>query len=273
MCQDWLMQLYSRSIDPSNSQKELAGENLRTVEQVINALLPSGVRIEKIDTSNVYFRTVGGATVVVSELSDGFRSFLSLAIDILRHIVDSNTALSSLLMTHGSNVSIHIEGVVLIDEADVHLHPLWQRAIGFELRRVFPKIQFIITTHSPFVAQAASDNGLIVLQPGRSGRVEAIRPVESVKGWRADQILTSPLFGLTGTRDEETERLIREHGELVAKRQWQELSGDDQKRLAHIEKLLADRVTAPGESPEERERHAKMTAYVEETLQRLGEPK
>ena len=57
-------------------------------------------------------------------------------------------------------------------------------------------MQFIVTSHSPFVAQAASDGGLIVLQPsGPDGAVEAHRPVESVKGWRADQILTSPLFG------------------------------------------------------------------------------
>lgn len=273
MCQDWLMQLYSRSIDPNNPQREQAKENLATVRQVINGLLPGGVCISTIDTSNVYFRTIGGAKVAVPELSDGFRSFLSLVIDVLRHVVDSNADLASLLHVNGDGVEVHVEGVVLIDEADVHLHPLWQRSIGFELRRVFPKTQFIVTTHSPFVAQAATDDGLIVLRPGDSGRVEAIRPVRTVKGWRADQILTSPLFGLTGTRDVETEQLMQEHTALVAKREWSELSGADQARLVQLEGQLADRVTAPGESLEERTKQDGMMKYVEETLQRIGAEK
>ena len=44
------------------------------------------------------------------------------------------------------------EGIVLIDEIDIHLHPTWQRQILSQLRRTFPKIQFIVTTHSPLVA-------------------------------------------------------------------------------------------------------------------------
>ena len=209
MCQDWLTQLYSRSIDPSNPQKEQSHRDFETVRKVIDLLLPGEVRIDKINSTNVWFRTIGGAIVPVPDLSDGYRSFLALAVDLLRHIVESNMDLSSLVETTTEGVQIAVEGVVLIDEADAHLHPIWQRSIGFELTRVFPKLQFIVTTHSPFVAQAASDDGLIVLRPGETGRVEANRPVETVKGWRADQILTSPLFGLTGTRDEKTERAVQ----------------------------------------------------------------
>ncbi len=61
-------------------------------------------------------------------------------------------------------------------------------------------MQFIVTSHSPFVAQAASDGGLIVLRSiTDNGTVAAQRPLESVKGWKVDQILTSPLFGLSAT--------------------------------------------------------------------------
>ncbi len=207
------------------------------------------------------------------DLSDGYRSFLALAVDLLRHIVESNLDLSSLVQTTSGQVQVAVEGIVLIDEADAHLHPLWQRSIGFELRRVFPRFQFIVTTHSPFVAQAATDDGLIVLRPGNSGRVEAVRPVASVKGWRADQILTSPLFGLTGTRDEETERLMREHTDLAAKREWDQLSGAEQQRLTQLEGELVQRVTAPGESIEERTRQAGMMKYVDQTLQHIGDEK
>ena len=47
------------------------------------------------------------------------------------------------------------EGVILIDEIDAHLHPAWQKRIGFWLKAHFPNIQFIVTTHSPFICQAA----------------------------------------------------------------------------------------------------------------------
>jgi hypothetical protein len=273
LCQDWLTQFYSRSIDPNNPHKDQSARDFAMVRQVIDLLLPGEVRIERIDTTTVYFRTIGGATVPVPDLSDGYRSFLSLAVDMLRHLVESNADLTRLVQETPEGVQILVEGIVLIDEADAHLHPLWQRSIGFQLRRVFPNIQFIVTTHSPFVAQAATDAGLIVLQPGASGCVEAVRPLESVKGWRADQILTSPLFGLTGTRDQGTEQMIREHTDLAAKREWHKLSADEQGKLTKLERELAKRMTFPGESPEEHERLQEMMKYVDRTLKQIGDGK
>ena len=55
-------------------------------------------------------------------------------------------------------------GVVLIDELDVHLHPKWQRGVVEALRRVFPRVQFISTTHSPFIVQSLREDELINLQ-------------------------------------------------------------------------------------------------------------
>ena len=65
----------------------------------------------------------------------------------------------------GAPVVTH-RGVVLIDEVDVHLHVSWQRSIGFWLKKHFPNVQFIVTTHSPFVCQAA-DPGRSLLPPAR----------------------------------------------------------------------------------------------------------
>ncbi len=161
------------------------------------------------------------------------------------------------------------EGVILIDEVDAHLHPFWQREIGLRLRRVFPRMQFIITSHSPFVAQAASDGGLFVLRPAADGAVEVQKPIESVRGWRVDQILTSPLFGLDATRDEETESLIRRHADLVARRTWGKLTGAEERELATLADELDDRLTAPGETAEERELQAETSAYLKKTLERI----
>jgi predicted ATP-binding protein involved in virulence len=60
------------------------------------------------------------------------------------------------------------EAVVLIDEIDLHLHPRWQREIRQKLRETFPKVQFIATTHSPFVIQSLRPGELINLGPEES---------------------------------------------------------------------------------------------------------
>ncbi|MDX1944809.1 MAG: AAA family ATPase [Pirellulaceae bacterium] len=272
-CTEWLVSLYTRSIDPHQSEPERIKfeSDLKQILEVINGLLPGGVRIAKVDAKNVYFNTVGGVEVTVPELSDGYRSFLALAIDLLRHTHESVHDLSSVVSRIDDITRVTMDGVVLIDEVDAHLHPRWQREIGFRLCNAFPQLQFIVTSHSPFVAQAASENGLFVLRQLKGQRfVEVLTDVKSTRGWSVGQVLTNPsLFDLEGTRDEETERLMREHSELVAKREWQQLSGDEQSRLVVLEKELAERLTAPGESTDEIKRQELMREYVEKTLNRL----
>jgi len=94
---------------------------------------------------------------VFSNLSDGQRSILAMVGDIARRCALLNPQL-------GDRAPAETTGVVLIDEIDLHLHPRWQRRIMEDLRRVFPKIQFIATTHSPIIISAAKDAKVIVLE-------------------------------------------------------------------------------------------------------------
>ena len=178
------MSLYSRSKDDFNAERDRDRIHLDLLQDVINSLLPGTVAIERIDSKHVHFHSVGKVVVAMPELSDGYRSFLVLAIDMLRHVTESGQNLGDLVQAHpdGSH-QVMIEGIVLVDEIDSHLHPLWQRDIGFRMRQIFPKLQFIVTTHSPFVAQAATDMGLFVLKPREPGGLTAVsQPVESVRG-------------------------------------------------------------------------------------------
>jgi predicted ATP-binding protein involved in virulence len=101
-----------------------------------------------------------GVALDLSQLSDGERSFLALICDLGRRLALANPLLDKPL--HGA-------GVVLIDELELHLHPKWQREVSEKLRATFPKIQFIATTHSPFVIQAMRPGELINLDPDEFG--------------------------------------------------------------------------------------------------------
>lgn len=95
-----------------------------------------------------------------SELSDGYHVFIALVADIARRAVMLNEF-------DGANAPARVEGVVLIDELDLHLHPRWQRVALPSLREVFPKLQFIISTHSPQVLSSAENRQVRRLVDGR----------------------------------------------------------------------------------------------------------
>jgi predicted ATP-binding protein involved in virulence len=101
-----------------------------------------------------------GVPLDLSQLSDGERSFLALICDLGRRLALANPLLANPL--DGS-------GIVLIDELELHLHPTWQREVSEKLRKIFPNIQFIATTHSPFVIQSLRPGELINLDPAEFG--------------------------------------------------------------------------------------------------------
>ena len=124
-----------------------------------------------------------GNWVPMSALSDGYQSMMAWVGDLVTRL--------SQAFPNAEN-PLEQEGIVLIDEIDIHLHPTWQRQILSQLRRTFPKIQFIVTTHSPLVAGGAKEGEVILLK--REGTRVIVESEPSVQGWRADQILTSDLF-------------------------------------------------------------------------------
>lgn len=262
-CEKWLVSMHSQSIDPAVPNAEFLQGRLEIAREIIDDLLPHGVKIATLNSQGVTFSTRAGVTVALSQLSDGYRSFLALAIDLLRHILESNE-LWTMTGKAAGQPSINTEGVVLIDEADTHLHPSWQREIGFRMCKTFPNIQFIVSSHSPFVAQAAKEGGLFLVNGGEDGKVSVVPAAESVRGWRADQVLLSPLFGLHSTRDPETQGFLERQAELAARRH--ELSAAEKKELRALDEILHHRLTAPGDTFEERAREQKMQAFIDRQL-------
>jgi predicted ATP-binding protein involved in virulence len=88
-------------------------------------------------------------TLDIMQLSDGYKTLLSLVIDLSIRMALANPE---------SERPLESEAVVLIDEVDLHLHPEWQRKVVGDLLRTFPKTQFILTTHSPFIIESVNNH-------------------------------------------------------------------------------------------------------------------
>jgi predicted ATP-binding protein involved in virulence len=126
---------------------------------------------------------IGGRIVPFDLLSDGERSILGLVADIARRAAILNPQFAE-------KAALETDGVVLIDEIDQHLHPRWQRKIVGDLRRTFPNVQFIATTHSPFIIQSLRPGELIrldgdVSDDAQAGSIEDI--VEGLMGVEVPQ--------------------------------------------------------------------------------------
>lgn len=133
------------------------GEGLPILPAVTNAISQCMEEWESIEynvrLNELIVRKENGETLPFNFLSDGYRSVIGLVADLAHRMAMLNPFL-------GENVCQHTPGVVLIDELDLHLHPKWQRKIVNDLKRVFPKVQFITTTHSPFIIQSLNPGEL-----------------------------------------------------------------------------------------------------------------
>ena len=92
--------------------------------------------------------TESGEDLELSQLSDGYKTMIGLAIDLSRRMAAGNPDMDNPLES---------PAVVLIDEVDLHLHPAWQQRVVSDLLRCFPNTQFILTTHSSVVVEGVNN--------------------------------------------------------------------------------------------------------------------
>ena len=192
-----LLNLDYRAVKTSDKRNQ---KRLQQVKQILATILP-GIQEKNInilgpkvlghpdEPSGVRFKTPYG-WVPLSGLSLGYQTTLAWTVDLAyrlyKHYPNSSNPLAE-------------PAIVLVDEIDLHLHPRWQRQIVDDLGSHFRKTQFIATTHSHLIVQAAASANLAVLQQ-RAGQVVIKNQPRFVEAWRPDQILTSALFGVSSAR-------------------------------------------------------------------------
>lgn len=177
-------------------------------------------------------------TLPLGSLSDGYRSTFQWVLDLI----------GWLIYTGRFDRDEDMAGIVLIDELEQHLHPRWQRYIISQIHRQFPSIQFVTSTHTPLVAAGVADIDdavLIKLEEDESGATSA-RSIDprSLRGQRADQVLTSPAFGLATSRSPSSADDIARYAELAAK----ERTPAEEEELGELARTLEAQL-AFGETP------------------------
>ncbi len=127
------------------------------LKHVLAACTPDYRDLKFLFRSNALrFRLSSQPPLDYSMLSHGVRGIVALVADLAWR--------SSVLNPHlGADAARETPGIVLIDEIDLHLHPKWQRHVVDDLKRAFPKVQFIVTTHSPVIVQSLQPGELIKL--------------------------------------------------------------------------------------------------------------
>ena len=99
--------------------------------------------------------------IPINQLSDGYKSTISLVADIAYRMAVLNPQLLG-------DVCRETEGIILIDEVDLHLHPTWQQRILKDLTEIFPKVQFIVSTHAPAVISTVKSENIVMLDNGEA---------------------------------------------------------------------------------------------------------
>lgn len=185
---DWLKKMTIKSYQ---RQEEKRGEisALTVVYQAMEDCFSgiSGYQNVKcrynVDTNEVdiYYNDNYGKRmrIPLNQLSDGYKGTISLIVDIAYRMAILNPQLSE-------RVLMETDGIVLIDEVDLHLHPEWQQRILGDLTRIFPKVQFIVSTHAPAVINTVKRENLLILE-GMNAR----EPGGEVYGKDANGILRS----------------------------------------------------------------------------------
>lgn len=201
---NWLKQLKLRSLESH------ASTFLAQLIDFINQpdFLPNGTNLVEVSSKGVFFQDANNSRISLDELSDGFRSVLSLAFELLRQLEGqyAEDVFESLSVAGQPNfIRVQVPGIVLIDEIDAHLHPIWQKRVGYWLTKHFPLMQFFVTTHSPLVCQAAEYGSVYRLpRPGANdegGMVAGIELKRLIYG-NVLEAYSTEVFGLVTTQSE-----------------------------------------------------------------------
>lgn len=158
--------------------------------------LPIGTEVSRRN-GEIFFKRQSSRQSL-DQMSDGFRSVIGLTAHIMKHLATDTPVMSE------------AEGTVLLDELELHLHPLWKKRIVTKLRELFPRVRFVMTTHDPLCLRGLGANESYVFRRNPDDDEIEAQALKIRPGMDVDDLLTGGWFGLGTTYDDETEDMIHE---------------------------------------------------------------
>ncbi len=186
---------------------------------------------------NVFVKHEAFGRVPLNAMSDGYLTTAGWAIDMIARWIERQRELDELIDEQWMK---QMKGFVLIDEIDLHLHPIWQMRIIDDIRRLFPRLSFIVTTHNPLTLQAARRGEIYVMRREEKGIhfvQKDVRPGQDV-----DRVLFEQ-FGIKYTFDKKTRDLLERHRVMLGSG----VNREDPKRK-EVEAQLNERLGLVGEA-------------------------
>lgn len=206
--------------NPEEFLMDISREDFYTVTQIVRKAFPEKIEIDRDERQIFFMGTNWKASY--SELSEGYGVIVSLLIDIMSKI---------------KNHYNHYDGqaIVLIDEIENHLHPKWIIKLPRLLKRLFPYVQFITTTHNPLILRELQAHEVFQLK-----KIDENLIIESAENdpsnFSMDSLLESSLFGMESTNPKK-DREIRELYEKVYKKKKKEPIDSDITEQDYLNKL------------------------------------
>jgi predicted ATP-binding protein involved in virulence len=217
------------NINQKNSEKEAA--RAKSIVEILNKILPSVDVILKnrrdieFQQKNDNQKNVYTQRIEAKDLSAGNKSILAMIGDMMIRLYQQQPDVVEVS---------DLQGIVLIDELETHLHPKWQKEFPRLLSELFPKIQFIITTHSPLVFLGMPPDKTVVYNVGRdeNNQTEVKKLNLDLANMLPHEILTSALFDMENIRNVHNQGIEYLSVETTAEKKQREIEEEILARLS-----------------------------------------
>jgi predicted ATP-binding protein involved in virulence len=174
-----IRQIIKKEVQQKKNAYRNKGYELQIITNAIEQFIPeyNNLRVERVPRPHMLIDK-SGETFDLDQLSDGEKNLIALVGDIARRLAIGNP---------NTNNPLKGDGVILIDEIDLHLHPNWQRLVVPKLLEVFPNCQFFISTHSPQVLSHVKPESVFLLEQTDEGL--SYKKVDETYGMSLDRVV------------------------------------------------------------------------------------
>ena len=202
--------------------------SVKKAKRLLQELLDSDIEID-ITPNKVIFKE-DGFEVEFRNLSAGYKGVITIICDLIARFSEKQQVESI----------ADFRGIVLIDEVELHLHPKLQYNFMKKLIDTFPKIQFIVSTHSSTVILGATENATFYKVYKENGETKISQPMDNIKNLMANNLSTSPLFDMETARARNSDDKLKTDEDFIYTKIHEIVSQQMKGKKAIIEDEIVD---------------------------------